>query len=363
LERRSANAGERESAEWVAGRLREAGAVDVRTESFRYAHTFAHAQAMHYAGGAVGAAVGGRRGAALAGAALASFELDYSGRSQWLRSVLPAGRGANAVGRVPAAIRRSRTLVLVAHHDAAHTGLIWDPRLAAAGDARAERTDNRAPFSLPVELALALAAGGSLAGCRAARAVAVALLAAGIVLSADVARGAVVPGASDNATGVAAMLALVERFAAEPFASTEVVALAPGCEESGMGGMAAWLRASDLDAESSLVLGLDTLGAGEPILLTAEGPLWAVRYRASDLALADRAAARAGLPRPRRFRIGGWTDPALARIARLPALSLLSVRGGGFTNYHLPSDTPDRVDWHSVERCLELAEAIARQWS
>ena len=133
-----------------------------------------------------------------------------------------------------------------------------------------------------------------------------------------------------------------------------------------MGGMAAWLRseaARALDPVRTLVLGLDTLGAGEPVLLTAEGPPRRQRYRAADLSWADRGAERAGLPRPRRFTIGGWTDPVLALDRGLPAISLLSVRGGGFTNYHLPSDTPSRVDWASVDACLALAHGTAEAWA
>jgi hypothetical protein len=133
-----------------------------------------------------------------------------------------------------------------------------------------------------------------------------------------------------------------------------------------MGGMAAWMRSPEargLDPERTLVLGLDTLGAGEPAVLAAEGPPRRQRYRAADLAWADRGAARAGLPPPRRFTIGGWTDPVLALEAGLPAISLVSVRGSGFTNYHLPTDTPDRVDWRSVEACTRLAAAIVAEFA
>jgi hypothetical protein len=144
------------------------------------------------------------------------------------------------------------------------------------------------------------------------------------------------------------------------------MALFPGCEESGMGGMAAWLRSAEargLDRAQTLELGLDTLGAGEPVVLKAEGPPLRQRYREADLTLADRAAARAGLAKPRRFTIGAWTDPVLALMAGFRTISLLSVRERGFTNYHLPADTPDRVDWHSVEDCLRLAGAIAAEWA
>ena len=54
-----------------------------------------------------------------------------------------------------------------------------------------------------------------------------------------------------------------------------------------------------------------------------------------------------------------WTDPALGRLAGLPAISILSVRDGGFPNYHLPSDTAENVDLGCVERCLEAARELA----
>lgn len=347
MERRSASAGERASAQWCAGRLREAGAADVRVEPFRYQHTFGHVQAAHFAAAAVGRPA--------AAAALLSFELDYSGRSQLARGAFPASEGANVVARMPAREGAARTLVLVAHHDAAHTGLMWDPRLAAAGGSR----DGHPSFALLPELAMAAMAVGP----RRLRPVARAVLALATALALEVTRGATVPGASDNATGVAAVLELVRRFAAEPPRGTEVIAVLPGAEESGMGGMAAWLRAARLDPATTLVLGLDTLGAGEPIVCSAEGPLWRVDYREEDLALADAGARRSGHEVLRRFRIGGWTDPVLARLAGLPAISMLSLRGSSFSHYHLPSDTPGNVDWDSVDACLAIAEATARGFS
>jgi hypothetical protein len=348
VERRSASAGERESAAWCARRLEEAGALDVELRPFRYQHSFGPVHALCFA-----AATLGRLPAAIA---LAAFELDYSGRAQPLRRLLPTGEGANVVGRLPASGRRERTLVLVAHHDAAHTGLMWHPALAGSGGTEGGRPS----FALAPELAMAALAIAP----RRLRKPARALLALAAGLSLQVSRGATVPGASDNATGVAAVLALAEGLAADPLSGVEVVVVLPGAEESGMGGMAAWLRDAlpELDPASTLVLGLDTLGAGEPMVASAEGPLWSVRYGAAELDLADAGAARAGLGAPRRFRLGGWTDPVLARLAGLPTISLLSLRDNAFTDYHLPTDTPDRVDWGSVDACLALAEGIAREW-
>jgi hypothetical protein len=365
IERKSASEGERESARLVAGRLEEAGARDVRVQPFPYQPSWAWRQAPHFAAGLVAAALRSASArTALSLAALASFDAEIAGRSQWIGRVAPAAEGASVVARVRAGGERRRTLVLVAHHDAAQTGLMWRrPWLAGAGNLRRlglVSRDEVESFAGGPELAFTLIALGRprtrLAGA--------AILALSLYGALDVARSPTVPGASDNATGVAAVLALVERFAREPLEGTDVVALIPGCEESGMGGMAAWMRSEgrSLDPASTLVLGLDTLGAGEPVVLKAEGPPRRVRYRPQDLEWADRGAERAGVPHPRRFTIGGWTDPVLALMAGLPTISLLSVRGTGFTNYHLPTDTPERVDWASVDRCVRLAAGVAEAW-
>lgn len=55
----------------------------------------------HAAAGLVAARAGGRAGALLALATLASLELDGSGRAPWLRRLLPGAEGTNVIGRIP----------------------------------------------------------------------------------------------------------------------------------------------------------------------------------------------------------------------------------------------------------------------
>jgi hypothetical protein len=354
MARGSASAGERASGEWIAGRLREAGAQDAGLEAFRYQGTYAGAHALHVVAGLLGARRGGFLGSALALAALASLEADACGRSQWLRRFLPAGE-TNVVAHVPAAAASTRALVLVAHHDAARTGFSWDPRLVRLG-AR--------PGVMPPRMGL-VAVGFVLAAVPGLRRAGAALLALALAGYADVARDRVVPGANDNATGVAALLELARRLAAQPLEHTDVLLLAPGCEESGMGGMAAWLaaRAGDLDPATTLVLSLDTLGSGTPIVAEAEATLAPHAYAQEDVELAQAGAVRAGVEPPRRWRVGAWTDAILARFAGLRAISLLSVGPDGiYTDWHLPTDTPDRVDYGSVEHAVRIAAGIAEDW-
>jgi len=62
-------------------------------------------------------------------------------------------------------------------------------------------------------------------------------------------------------------------------------------------------------------------------------------------------------------RLGGWTDPILAVHAGIPSLSILSIDGNRLANYHLPTDTPDRVDWQSVDACVRLAGGVAEDFA
>lgn len=346
MTRDSAGPGERAAAAWLAERL--PGAV---VEPYRFQATYTGANTVHILAGLLAA---WRRWPALAVAAAVSLELEGSGRRQWVRRLLPATDGANVVARRPGP---GPSLVLHAHHDAARTGLIWHPRLAALSAERNRRRRRIDGYAQPVAAALLLAA----LPWRGARALAAAVLGAFLATQVDVATSPTVPGASDNATGVAALIALADDLPED----LDLWLLSAGGEESGMGGMAAFLRAHahELDPAGTLFLSLDTLGSGTPIVLSGEGPVLEHRYADEDLALVDAAADAAGLERPERWRLGGWTDPILARFAGYRAISLLSMGPGHIRHYHLPSDTPEHVDWDCVDRCVALARAIARRWA
>jgi hypothetical protein len=338
---------------WLETRLRDSGAHEVRTESFRFQRRWIWRHGAHALAGLGAAVAGGPAGAALAAATLASLELELSGRSRWTSRFLPAGEGANVVARIPAAGLAERMVVFVAHHDAARTGLLW----------RLPRTTK--PLGLGAQLALSLVALGCLAGSRIARAAGAAVLGALTLLGVDVARSRIVPGANDNATGVGALLALTAAFARDPLERTDVIAVFTDCEEVGLGGIEAWLEAhgDSLDLAGTLVVSLDTLGSGEPALVKRDGALSAT-YASENHGWADRGALRAAVAPPRRADLTAPTDAIVAHHAGLRALSLVSVDADGTLgpHYHQPTDTAANVDWHSVHQCTRLAGGIARVW-
>ena len=341
--RDSADAGERAAAAWVHARLLEAGVEDVAREPYRWPRTYVWSHLAHALCG-----LSRRRWVRLLAAI--SYELEVSGRLQWSQRLMPQGNGVNVVARIPAAGVVERTFVLVAHLDAQRSGVVWDPRLVEAG--AGQRLAKRAMTPAAAAGAAAIALGFR------------PLVALNVAALLDTATRATVPGANDNASGVAALLELGRRLAAEPLPGTEVLLVFPGSEESGMGGMRRFLADHPLDPARSFVMGLDTVGSGRPILAAAEGGVLPHRYRDADLALVERGAERAGVEAPERWRIAAWTDPVLARFAGVPAASMLSVgEHGTYTHYHRMDDLPEHVDVACVECSVAIAEGTARAFA
>jgi Zn-dependent M28 family amino/carboxypeptidase len=220
-------------------------------------------------------------------------------------------------------------------------------------------------MALPAQALFVTIAVGCLVGSRLLRAVGAVLLGAAVLLGLDVARRRVVPGANDNATGVAALIALIDAFARDPLERTDVVAVFSDCEEVGLGGASAWVKAhrGDLDRASTIVVSLDTLGSGEPAVVSRDGALTA-SYSRDMQAWADRGALRAAVDPPRRIDMVAPTDGSPAHHAGLHVLSLTSCAPDGTLgpHYHQLSDTPENVDYESVEQCTRLAAGIARVW-
>ena len=359
ITRDSAGAGERAAAVWARERLGELGVSDTELQPYRGRRTNSWSFAAHSLAGLAAQRIGGARGAALALGALVSLERDASGAWPWRRRPFGQPGGANAVACIPARGDVRATAVLVAHLDAAKTGLAWHPRVTQNGAARHLRTRSVEPVMGLQALGLIAATKHALLAHRLPTplrrwlgAVAGVLNAAAIALNLDIARSAVVPGANDNASGVAAVLDVARALAAEPLDHVEVLVGLVGCEESGMGGMSALLAARPpLAARSALVLSLDTVGSGTPIVAAAEGAVRMHRYRERDLALADEGAALAGLAAPRALA-DRRLDRSARRAARRSAGDLAAVDGPRLLPALPPSERPARARRLGLRRVM-----------
>jgi hypothetical protein len=374
IARPSASAGERRAAEAVAARL-EALGVPTRLEEERAHGTYWWPLGLLSGAAALAGATalrGGRRAraaAALLGAgAAAGVADDVGGGRLWFRrALLPRRTAVNVVGELgdPAA---PRTVLVVAHHDAAHTSLIFHPRaLRAVADALPglyARVSSTPPLMAPVVAGPALVALGALLARPGVLAAGTLVAAASTASFVEIGLGDVVPGANDNASGVAALVGAAAALAARPAPGVRVVLLSTGAEESFMEGMQAFARRHlrDVDPSSTWVLCLDTVGSGELVLLEGEGMLRMREYPAAFKALVEDAAREAGVALRRGLRFRNATDGLIALRAGLPTAMIGSCDAYKLpTEYHWPTDTPERVDFAGVARAAAVVEAVVRR--
>jgi Peptidase family M28 len=376
FDRPSASDGERRAAEWIAERLQELGCrVQVEEEQahggYWWPLTLPNLIAAACGMLTLKRPGGARRLiASLSSGLCAAVLWDEMGHGRrWFRRVLPQRSTWNVVAEAGDPNAR-RTVALVAHHDAANSGLVFHPALGEIGPRLFPRSHARASQTLPIlygvwlgsvitSLAAALGKRGSVKfGVTASLAASALLL--------DIGRSDVVPGANDNLSAVGVLLAIARSLQNEPLEGLRVLLISTGSEESFSEGMQAFGRRhfAELDPERTEFLCLECLGGPTLIVLEAEGMLKMRPYtEIMRQALAD-AAGQAGVNITRGIRTVAATDAIIALRAGYPTATLASVTDAKLPiNYHWPSDVPEGLCWETIEQAIAVCGSFLRSRS
>jgi len=360
--RPSASDGERRAAELLAARLRALGLARVRVEQEAAVGGYWWPLGLLSAASGVAALAGGRLVRTAVGALCALGIFDELGlfRGVWTRRLLPKRPTYNVVAEAgdPDA---THAVVVVAHHDAAHGGAVFDPTVPHLIGRRLPRVLARArswPRILalvnlgPVLVALGLRRAGALVSFGSAAAFA------------DIGVRSVVPGANDNVSGVALLVGLARSLAERPVRGLRVVLLSAGSEEAFEEGSRAFLRRhrADLPPERTRWLAIDTVGSGNVVLVEGEGMVVRAEYDRELKETLAAAAADAGVDVIREHWLSYGSD-ALAGL-RAGYRSALVASFDAFklpANYHQPTDTPANVDVDCVQDALRVVDAAVRR--
>jgi hypothetical protein len=374
-ERESASEGERRAAEWLAGELREAGARDVRVEEEPEANGTFWWPIGLLAGASAVAGLAARRGgrarralAAVTGAAAAALiadELPPGGRR--FRRLLPK-RSAHHVLAELGPADAERTIVVMAHHDAAHTAFFFNPAITEAVGEKApwvfENNDTSPPLMWPTVAAPALVAAGAIVGSRKLTGLGTFLSTGGAAFMAHIGAGEVVPGANDNGSGCIAQIAIARALAERPPENTRILLLSTS-EEALCEGMGLFMErhAGELPTDRTFFFCLDTVGSPHLLALRGEGMLKLREYPAESLELVHSTADELGIEMPfRELRLRNATDGIFPLAAGYQCVSVASCnQWKNPTNYHWKTDTPDRVDYGTVADAVRLSEAVIRK--
>jgi hypothetical protein len=366
--------GEREAAEWIADRLRHLG-CDVAIEEERaytnYARPMAALAAIGAAAGMVALAGRARRTTALVAAA-AALEMaeDVANGPRLFRSATMEKQPTwNVVAQAgdPSA---DRTVVVLAHHDAAPTGQIFDQSfhrwLGRTFPGAVEATDTALPLWWPAVASPALVARGAARRRRGMLAAGVVMCLTGAGLFLDIARNRIVPGASDNLSGVAVLVALASALRDRPVHGLRVLLVSCGSEEVLQGGIHGFLdrHSAELPRDRTWFLNCDTLGAPKLIMLEGEGEFFMEDYDRSFRDQVAGVAEREGIPLRRGMRARTSTDSVVPNRAGYRIAGFASMdHVKAIPHYHLMTDIPENVDYGTVTHAANLVEAVVRELS
>ncbi len=365
--------GERQGAEYVADEVRRLGRkatlepVSVRPS---YALTYAIHAALAVVGNVV-AVYSPPLGVLILLLVSLSMFGDLTARFHLLRRLMPRrwSRNVTSPGTNPAA---SATVVLTAHHDSARSGMIFAQRRRPLRLLRPFRN-----LAGPVDLvfwtmiaALAMAVVRLLAGFDADEAtpltiaefVATVALMVAFTLFIDVALSEPVPGANDNASGVAAVLEVGRRLDANPPANLNVWLVFPGAKEGITLGMRGWMRAhqDELDPRRTFFVNVDNVGTGRPRVVGAEGYVIIYQHDARLIQLATSLLPDDDDRTPLVWRLG--TDGVIPAMRGFPSVTICCTdEYGRIPNYHHQSDDIDRIEAEVVEDVADLTELLVRR--
>ncbi|MEX2105331.1 MAG: M28 family peptidase [Solirubrobacterales bacterium] len=368
IERPSASEGERRAAEWLVERFGELGA-EARIEAEPAHGTYWWPLGIGAALGALGAvaALRGRRllGAALGTLGAAGIADDFPPGQRRLRRVLPERTTYNVVCELgdPEA---ERTVVVISHHDSAHSGLVFHPEIPEIANRLGliERSDTSPPLMAPVLGGPVLAALGALTGRRLLAELGLLLGIGSAAAMTEIGMRKVVPGANDNGTSVVALLALARRFADDPPEGVRVILLSTGSEESFSEGMKAFgeRHFPSLPRERTFFLCLESIGSPHLLVLRGEGFLKMREYPPRALKFMDDLAEEMGIWLFPNLRLRNGTDGLESLAAGYETAALCGCTDlKQPANYHWSHDLAENVDFDTVEDGIRLTDAAIRR--
>jgi hypothetical protein len=172
-------------------------------------------------------------------------------------------------------------------------------------------------------------------------------------------------GADDNASGVAAMLAVAQWFAANP-AQKSIVFIAFDGEEQGLRGSRHFVAKPPIDIRRvSAIVNMDMVGRGDKKVIYVAGTYYHPALKpAVDAAAKGRAiVVRFGHDRPGVPGMDDWTQSSDHGPFHTAGVPFLYFGVEDHSDYHQPSDTADRIPAPFFREAAELVLDTVRRLS
>lgn len=272
-------------------------------------------------------------------------------------SLLDAWRSRNVIARKPARKTGNRSIILSAHMDSSRSGILFEPPVVYMF---------RPIFMgglislllIPLLIAAAMVSGLNYFWIAAVLP-ALFLLSGIVLLMQREIGGSYTAGANDNASAVAVMVALADKYADQPLQYCDLWFVGTGSEESGVIGMINFVKSNRSRLKDPLFINLESLGCGQLYYMEREGMFPSLKADPYLAGLARETAEEKKLP----FEAGRFhtilTDNVAVLSRKLPGLTLMGCGPRRLIpHWHRHSDLPENIDEQNLRQALELASGL-----
>lgn len=296
-------------------------------------------------------------------------ELDFS--FNLLGVILPGHRAYNLIAKLNQSDNKKRQIIVVAHHDSPKTGLLYHiaDRLAPK-QARLPVPFNRM-FFLPYVAAVLL---GLIILVRPINLqdwiiiilTVFSILTLGIILLIliNMIFSKKSQGANDNGSGVLVLMELARRFSQSKSKNIPITLLSTGAEEVGLTGIKNFIKQHpELDKENILFINLECLGGGELHWATGEHYFRKVDYPQQGTDIIRKMGEQNIIPKLPKATLISPTDSSPLANSGFNVVTLIGLNNEIVpSNYHQIIDTFDRLEISSLQKSVDIIEAIIKSY-
>lgn len=258
------------------------------------------------------------------------------------------GRTANIVVKIGSG---ARVFVLMAHYDSTKAAYSFNPKRV-----------HTLRSTIKINFASTILASGLSIGSLYIEILAIASVAASIPLIVSISIlihrelfHTYVPGANDNASGVAVLLGVAEALAGRSIDDIDkatIYVVFTGAEEVGLLGSHTLYRREKWLLREAVVINIDNPGAGDLALTECEGVLktWCPDKRFRDIVREYAVARGIGTKIYKLLP----TDATHLMMKGLRATSIMAFEKGSIKNYHWYTDTAEHIDPENLSKAVNI---------
>lgn len=288
----------------------------------------------------------------------------FTGRATIFSPLIPKKQSQNVVARIPAETGADHNILLMAHYDSARASAVFAPK----------RVKNfRLSFLLNTYAGIISIVWAYLGEYWGAslwfKLICLALSGVHLVnVIIHIQREIYhkfVPGANDNASGVAAVCAVIATLRKQPLQHSNLWIVFTGCEEAGIQGAKAFFRKhrAELAPENTDIINIDNVGSGNLHYVTGEGMLLFYNF---DEGLINQCQVLAQSPqfenvRPLEYRRAYFDTLIFAQRGYRCTTLIALDHDGLIPNWHWYTDTIENIDEKTIRQTADFATALARR--